>query len=195
MKICIKCKEEKELNQFYKSVSSKDNYENTCILCKQIYCKKRHNNNRSDINKYHKIYYENNKEQHLKRTNKWKINNKQKYQEYLNKYLTKYYHTNIQYKLRRLLRDRIYKTIYNKNITSKTKELLGCSFNELKIHLEQQFKPEMTWLNHGQIWEIDHIKPCSSFDLTDLEQQKQCFHYTNLQPLFKTENRQKSNKI
>jgi hypothetical protein len=53
----------------------------------------------------------------------------------------------------------------------------------------------MTWLNHGQIWEIDHIKPCSSFDLTDLEQQKQCFHYTNLQPLFKTENRQKSNKI
>lgn len=194
MKICIKCKEEKELNQFYKSVSSKDNHENICILCKQIYCKKRHNNNRSDINEYHKIYYGNNKEQHLKRINKWKLNNKQKYQEYLNKYLTKYYHTNIQYKLRRLLRDRIYKTIHSKNITSRTKELLGCSFNELKIHLEQQFKPEMTWLNHGQVWEIDHIKPCSSFDLTNLEQQKQCFHYTNLQPLFKTENRQKSNK-
>jgi len=66
----------------------------------------------------------------------------------------------------------------------------------------------MTWENHGEIWEIDHIKPCNSFDLTDIEQQKQCFHYTNLQPLFKTSklaksfgyineigNRNKSNKI
>jgi hypothetical protein len=44
----------------------------------------------------------------------------------------------------------------------------------------------MNWDNHGIIWEIDHIKPCASFDLSDIEQQKQCFHYTNLQPLFKT---------
>ena len=44
----------------------------------------------------------------------------------------------------------------------------------------------MTWKNHGTIWEIDHIKACSNFDLTKLEEQKQCFHYTNLQPLFKT---------
>ena len=44
----------------------------------------------------------------------------------------------------------------------------------------------MTWENHGEVWEIDHINPCASFDLTDIKQQKQCFHYTNLQPLFKT---------
>jgi hypothetical protein len=44
----------------------------------------------------------------------------------------------------------------------------------------------MTWSNHGEIWEIDHIKPCSSFNLADIEQQKQCFHYSNTQPLFKT---------
>lgn len=44
----------------------------------------------------------------------------------------------------------------------------------------------MNWDNHGEIWEIDHIKPCDSFNLTDIEQQKQCFHYTNTQPLFKT---------
>lgn len=44
----------------------------------------------------------------------------------------------------------------------------------------------MNWDNHGIIWEIDHIKPCVSFNLIDPEQQKQCFHYTNLQPLFKT---------
>ena len=44
----------------------------------------------------------------------------------------------------------------------------------------------MTWENHGKIWEIDHILPCASFDLTILEEQKKCFHYTNMQPLFTT---------
>ena len=44
----------------------------------------------------------------------------------------------------------------------------------------------MNWDNHGEIWEIDHIKPCSLFNLIDIEQQKQCFHYTNTKPLFKT---------
>jgi hypothetical protein len=44
----------------------------------------------------------------------------------------------------------------------------------------------MTWDNHGDVWEIDHIIGCINFDLTDIEQQKKCFHYTNLQPLFKT---------
>jgi hypothetical protein len=69
---------------------------------------------------------------------------------------------------------------------TKTEILLGCSFNDCKQYLEQQFKPEMNWDNHGEVWEIDHIKPCDSFDLTDIEQQKQCFHYNNTQPLFKT---------
>ena len=53
----------------------------------------------------------------------------------------------------------------------------------------------MNWSNHGSYWEIDHIIPCDSFDLTDIEQQKQCFHYTNLQPLTVSENRSKKNKI
>jgi hypothetical protein len=44
----------------------------------------------------------------------------------------------------------------------------------------------------GGVWEIDHIKPCASFDLTDIKQQKECFHYTNLQPLFKTSDIAKS---
>jgi hypothetical protein len=44
----------------------------------------------------------------------------------------------------------------------------------------------MTWENHGDIWEIDHIQPCSSFNLTQEIEQQKCFYYTNLQPLFKT---------
>ena len=54
----------------------------------------------------------------------------------------------------------------------------------------------MTWENHGRYgWHIDHIMPCSSFDLTDPEQQKKCFHYTNLQPLWAHENMSKGAKI
>ncbi len=74
-----------------------------------------------------------------------------------------------------------------------TRESLGCSITELKIHLENLFQQGMTWQNRGE-WEIDHIRPCASFDLLDPEQQRCCFHYTNLQPLWRTQNRQKSDK-
>ena len=51
----------------------------------------------------------------------------------------------------------------------------------------------MTWDNVGN-WEIDHIVPYASFDLTKKEEQEKCFHWTNLQPLYATENISKSNK-
>lgn len=52
----------------------------------------------------------------------------------------------------------------------------------------------MTWENYGE-WHIDHIKPCASFDLNDPEQQKLCFHYTNLQPMWAKENQKKADKL
>jgi hypothetical protein len=86
-----------------------------------------------------------------------------------------------------------------KKLTS-TVALLGCSIEDLKLHLESQFKPGMTWENYGrkkgiQCWEIDHILPCASFDLTDPEQQKRCFNYTNLQPLWAKDNQSKSSSL
>ncbi len=74
-------------------------------------------------------------------------------------------------------------------------ELIGCSSKELESYLETQFTEGMTWDNYGYYgWHIDHIKPCASFDLSDPEQQKLCFHYSNLQPLWAKENIKKSNK-
>ena len=74
--------------------------------------------------------------------------------------------------------------------------LLGCTAEHLKKHLEVQFKDDMSWENYGiKGWHIDHIKPCASYDLSIIEEQKECFHYTNLQPLWWFENLAKSDKI
>jgi hypothetical protein len=59
-------------------------------------------------------------------------------------------------------------------------DLLGCSIEALKEYLEFKFKRGMRWDNYGD-WHIDHILPCCSFDLSNPEQQRQCFHWTNLQ--------------
>ena len=68
-------------------------------------------------------------------------------------------------------------------------KLIGCSIESLKNYLEKQFKKDMTWHNHGLYgWHIDHIRPCISFDLIKKSEQKKCFHYTNLQPLWAKEN-------
>jgi hypothetical protein len=79
-------------------------------------------------------------------------------------------------------RIRIYYALKSNTKKSSTKELLGCTVEELWSYLEKQFKPGMTKENYGE-WHVDHIKPCASFDLSKEENQKKCFHYTNLQPL------------
>ena len=62
-------------------------------------------------------------------------------------------------------------------------------------HLEKQFQPGMSWDNHGYDgWHVDHIRPCASFDLTDEEQVRKCFHYTNLQPLWAKDNLRKGSE-
>jgi len=75
---------------------------------------------------------------------------------------------------------------------SKTIILLGCTIKELRNYLEQQFRDDMTWENYGNVWHIDHVKPCSSFNLLLPDEQEKCFHYTNLQPLLAKENLSKS---
>jgi hypothetical protein len=106
------------------------------------------------------------------------------------------YRTDPQFRVAVVLRKRIAMALKTRGV-SKSKslrELLGCSIQELRVHLERQFRPGMSWENHGE-WHIDHIRPCAAFDLTLVAEQKVCFHYSNLQPLWAEENMKKSAKL
>lgn len=74
--------------------------------------------------------------------------------------------------------------------SARTHQLLGCSESELRTHLEKLFLPGMTWDNR-RLWHVDHHRPCASFDLTDPEEQRKCFHFSNLQPLWAKDNLRK----
>jgi hypothetical protein len=101
------------------------------------------------------------------------------------------YHSNrrkndINFRLQGSLRSRVISALKGNFKGDKTFKLIGCNIEEFRKRIEIQFKPEMSWSNWGEVWEIDHIKPCTAFDLTKEEEQRLCFHFSNQQPLFKT---------
>jgi len=103
-------------------------------------------------------------------------------------------------KLRYALRRRMSTALRNamlskKESSARIMDYIGCSIIELRAYLEAQFKPGMTWSNHGNAgWHIDHVMPLSGFDLTNKEDTKKAWHYTNLRPLWAKENLRKHNK-
>jgi hypothetical protein len=103
----------------------------------------------------------------------------------------KAFESNNQYKIRFFLRTQLCRLA--KSTSTRKSYLTGCTPLELRTYLESLFLPGMTWGNYGE-WQIDHIKPCVLFDLSDLEQRKQCFRYTNLQPLWAIDNIKKGAK-
>lgn len=108
---------------------------------------------------------------------------------------TKKYRECPRYRLESNLRSRVINAVNGASSKSaRTAELLGAPWAWVESHLESLFKPGMSWENYGPVWHIDHKRPCAAFDLTDPEQQRICFHWTNLQPLFAQENLQKSDK-
>jgi len=111
-----------------------------------------------------------------------------------NKYLKNKLKTDYNYKLIHTIRVRIKDVLRGHSKSDSTINMLGCTINELWKHLESTFKPGMTKENHG-LWHVDHIIPCSSFDLSKPEEQAKCFHYSNLQALWAHENLSKGAKV
>jgi len=99
----------------------------------------------------------------------------------------------LNFKMRGILRSRIYGALKGHLKSSKTETLLGCTISEFRQYIESKFIPGMRWDNHGE-WHVDHIRPCCSFDLSDPKQQRECFHFLNLQPLWAMENFKKNGK-
>ena len=183
---CRLCLEIKSIDDFHNSYTEKVFYN------KKSYCKK------CARNQYMRPYLQSPRGKQKKQ--QWDKNYfskpeiKQKRSE---KHMHRY-HNDIEYKILYKLRSRIKNIFKTKNIKklNRTIDLLGCTLQKARKHLESQFKEGMTWENHGRYgWHIDHIIPCASFDLTDPEQQKKCFNYKNLQPLWWHENLSKGTKI
>ena len=220
MKVCSKCKIEKEFIEFCKNKTRSDGYHSVCKVCKKKY----DFDNKEIKRSQDKLYRIHNKEKIKLKWIKWLENNKDKRREYDKQYNKKYRLENLDkikkqnkkyslenkkainiyfknkkntdplFKLkcniRNLIGISIKRTGYSK--TSKTYEILGCSYEEFKIHLENQFTEGMTWENQGK-WHMDHIYPVSL--ATDEEHLIKLNHYTNYQPLWAVDNLKKGNKI
>ena len=116
--------------------------------------------------------------------------------EYHRNYMAERASKDMDFRLRGSLRARVRSAIYADcgRKAVRTMSLVGCSIAELRAYLEAKFTSGMSWDNYGE-WHIDHIKPCASFNLADEKQQRECFHFTNLQPLWAQDNMRKGAKI
>jgi hypothetical protein len=143
---------------------------------------------KSELKQTAKKKYLDNKEEILVKNKKWAKNNKE--------YFSMKWKTDSNWRLRSNISNRLRSALRVNNVkkSNKTLELISCSISDLKKHLENQFKDNMTWENYGK-WHIDHIIPISHFNLNNLNEQKKCFHYSNLQPLWAYDNLSKSSNI
>ena len=201
MYVCVTCKEEKEFIDFHKNKSKKNGIGCQCKVCvnkhKIIYRKENKEKIKNGYllnKKYYKDYYKNNKEKVDKYIYKWRESNKDRVNLTRNKQVKEKRLNDPLFKLtgniRTLIGLSIRKNGYSKK--SKTNKILGCSFEDFKLHLQKQFTEGMTWENLGQ-WHLDHIYPVS---LAKSEEEIiRLNHYTNFQPLWAIDNIKKGNKI
>lgn len=222
-KICSKCKLEKNILDFVKSQLARTN--SKCKFCQKEYSK----NNKNKIDEYNRKYYQENKTEldirHVDyyyenrdyliecgklyyQKNKGRLLAQQKLhsKKRNNEYYLRRYRNDISYKLRQLVARSIRQAMKrnsSRKIGSCISQLLF-SIQELKVHLESQFEPWMTWKNHGRYdanswddnntatwtWQIDHIVPQSNFPYTSMKDAnfKKCWALSNLRPLSAKQN-------
>lgn len=161
-----------------------------CRECNSKMCKDYKQKNKDIISTYNKKYKSEHTEETKKYNHDYNIENRTTIQKRHTKYLREKRKTDINYKLSVNCRNRIRKIIKS-NYSSFS--LVGCSPTFLKEWLKFNFKNGMTFENYGSYWHIDHVVPCYTFKLTDDKQLKECFNWTNLQPLeaYKNHSKQK----
>ena len=187
MKKCPVCKMEKLFSEFHKCKRNKDGLQYYCKDCDNASRKKNYYINHKKERNKRNIYYKDNKVEMIK----WAVN-----------YQRIKYKTNPGYNIKMRLSNRIRDALRYVNVTkrNRTVDYLGISIPEFRIHLEKQFYVNsktgemMSWKNMSK-WHMDHIIPCYSYDLTNVDAQKKCFHYTNIRPMWAEENLKKGNRF
>lgn len=188
-KMCNCCKNFIELSLFNKRGDSQQPYCPKCISQKRKIWNEKNSARKKERDRLYRI---SNPDKHKK----WSAKAFQKRKHLVNQYFKKRMREEPEYRLINLHRKRIINALKRTKKLDKSINLLGCSISFLKQYLESKFKQGMTWENQGRFgWHIDHIIPCAAFDLTKEEEQRKCFHYTNLQPLWAVDNLKKGDKI
>jgi len=179
MPTCTKCKSQKTNEEFSKSKTRKSGFRSYCKICEQTDRMIWYRANKSKAKATCAAYYQSNKTE-IKVAVRERSKKRRK--------------QDINYRLTINLRRRLNNALHGNNKSKKTLALLGCTIEALKQYLSSKFEQGMTWDNYGK-WHIDHVIPCCKFDLSKAEQQEQCFHYSNLQPLWAKDNLMKSGNI
>lgn len=193
-KKCNRCKVTKEVIEFPKSSFNKSGYGSPCKECGRKL-------SREWIKESN--YTHPDPERNRKNQEEWRNNNRERIKDWYNKNresivkkqsrrMMEQYHNDPVYRLKSLLRSLVYRALKQNKIGKRTEEVLGCTFEQAKHHLEKQFSKGMSWDNTSE-WEIDHIVPLS-FAQTE-EEAIMLSHYSNLQPLWMVENRRKRDRI
>jgi hypothetical protein len=190
-KACCTCKEWRPLTLYGKLTSHWDGLRNDCNECLRAY--RASEDRKTQMTEYNKQYWVETKEAQTESHRQWKAANKDHVNAYQRVYMSNWEkhqrETNPVFKITKNMRCRLYHAVKAQGAdkSARTFELVGCTSEELMAHLESKFTEGMSWDNYGE-WHVDHIKPCAVFDLLFAEQQESCFHYTNLQPLWGSEN-------
>jgi hypothetical protein len=206
-KICSKCKVEQELCFFQKDKTKKDGYRPDCKSCRKKYSDLNYHRFSERVSKYKKEDRLKNPEKYKLRDKNNRIKNPEKFKEKRRKYYENNKDKNLAYFIKKRNTDEIFKlkdnvrrrmniflSTNNMGKKNSTFDIIGCSPEYLREHLEKQFSDGMSWENYGFYgWHIDHKIPLSSAK-TEQEVYNLC-HYTNLQPLWAKDNLSKGGKI
>ena len=195
-KVCSKCKQAKPLTEYYFSYNKPSS---SCKKCISVYQKEYYKGNSKRVRDRILKYYNQHKERVLDSQRKYRINNIEHVRDYQRNYQREYtrrrYQTDTNFRLLRILRARLNQAVNNK--TTNTLDLLGCSLYDLKKHLSSTVSSSFCWNTDydSKLYHIDHIIPCAFYNLTDPEQQRRCFHYSNLQLIPAQANLQKGGSL